>query len=91
MIAHIQLLVDNCTDQNENGFLLMYLCWRKAVRFNDKIKLTFNLILYIRNGVDGSLGHFKRRLKTSNMRLPRETINLIDRDLEQILGAQHLG
>jgi len=58
--ANITLHVDNCSGQNKNRFMMMYLAWRVLAQLNENIEVSFLLVGYTKFAPDWCFGLMKQ-------------------------------
>ena len=58
---------DNCTGQNKNNAMIMYLAWRIANNLHEKITYSFMVAGHTKFTPDGFFGLFKLKLRHSEV------------------------
>lgn len=76
-VRRLVLHAENCAGKNKNKFVLWYLCWRTIFGYNEEVSLKFMVPGHTKNVADGSFGHIKRKLKSTDARTPIEMMNII--------------
>ena len=61
--TEVHLLVDNCTGQNKNHFMIYYLMWRVMTGLHKEITLSFLLVGHTKFAPDWCFGLLKQYIK----------------------------
>lgn len=80
--SQVKLHADNCSGQNKNRYVLWCLTWRVLVGLDDRIDRYFLIAGHTQNVCDGAFGHVKRRFRKSDVHVPAEMNEVIEKSSE---------
>ncbi|GES74104.1 hypothetical protein GLOIN_2v1777628 [Rhizophagus clarus] len=69
---------DNCTGQNKNNAMIMYLAWRVACGLHTKITYSFMVAGHTKFSPDGFFGLFKLKLRKSDVDNLDDLVNVVE-------------
>jgi len=83
---HLVITADNCGGQNKNRWMLWFCEWLLYTEQYETVSLYFLVPGHTKNVCDGAFGCIKRLMRKSNIRTPKDMMEVINASAKSIIG-----